>query len=202
MGPLIFINVLDPDTHLEETGGTASLTPANGRIVITSAESIVLDSVVVGTKVKGTDYTIAYDFNKKTITIAEITSGALGIEALAITYDIIDPSAVDSDDVIGSSDGLGVNKGIYTIQNVYQETGYIPSMLLVPGFSSLKAVHDAMYLNTQKVNGHWDVYMYRYPHRGQRSRCRDPGQRQHLETCQRVQQGQRNGVLPACQGHG
>ena len=160
VGPLIFINVLDPETHVDETGGTASLTPLGGRIVIANAESVVLDSVVVGTKVKGTDYTIAYDFSKKTITIAEITSGALGTEALTVTYDIIDPSAVDSADVIGSSDGLGVNKGIYAIQSVYQETGYIPSMLLVPGFSSLKTIHDAMYLNTQKVNGHWDVYMY------------------------------------------
>ena len=166
VGPLIFINVLDPDTHQLAEGGSVNLTPSGGRIVITAAESIILDSVVVKTtgdpavtKALGTDYTIAYDFKKKTITLAEITAGALGTEALAITYDIVDPSAVDADTIIGASDGLGVNTGLYAIANVYQETGFIPAMLLVPGFSSLPAVHSAMYLNTQKVNGHWDVYM-------------------------------------------
>ena len=159
VGPLIFINVLDPDTHQEVTGGTASLTPENGRVTISNAESIILDSVVVGTKVKGTDYTISYDYKKKTITVAEITGGALGTEALAITYDIVDPDAVADSDVIGASDGAGTNTGINAIANVFQATGYIPSMLLVPGFGATPDVHAAMIANSQKVNGHWDVYM-------------------------------------------
>ena len=160
VGPLIFINVLDPDTHQQAEGGTGSLTPANGRITIANAELIILDSVAVATKVKGTDYAVAYDAKKKTITIAELTSGALGEAALTVTWDIVDPDAVDEDDVIGASDGAGMNTGICAIQNVYQETGYIPSMLLVPGFSSNPDVHAAMVLNTSKVNGHWDVYMF------------------------------------------
>lgn len=160
IGPLIFINVLDPDTHQLAEGGTANLTPENGRIVIANAESIILDSVVVTGKALGTDYTIAYDYKKKTITIAEIVSGGLGSAALAISYDIVDPSAVDDNDVIGADDGAGLYTGLYAINNVYQETGYIPCLLLAPGFSSIPAVHTAMVLNSQKVNGHWDVYMY------------------------------------------
>lgn len=166
VGPLVFINVLDPETHREAADETASMTPSNGRIEITNAESIILDTVTVKTtatppvaKVKGTDYAIAYDIARKTITIAELTSGALGTAALTITYREIDAAAVDNDDVIGSTDGAGLNKGIYAIKNVYQETGSIPSELVVPGFSSAPAVHAAMYQNSMNVNGHWNVYM-------------------------------------------
>ena len=160
VGPLVFINVLDPAKHKSETSGTKSLTPANGRVTIVDAEDAVLDTVEVTGKTKGTDYTVQYDYKKKTITIAELTAGGLGTEALTITYDIVDPADVDSDDVIGASDGAGLNTGLFAIKNVYQETGFIPSFLLVPGFSSLPAVHSAMAQNSEKVNGHWDVYMF------------------------------------------
>ena len=168
VGPLVLINVLDPTkaAHKGEAGNV-SKTPENGRIIIPSAEDIILDSVVVkttgqtpATKVKGTDYSIAYSIEKKTITIAEITAGTLGTAALAITYDTVNAAGVTSDDVIGSSDGLGLNKGVFAVKNVYQITGYIPSFLAAPGFSSVPAIHSAMYQNSQKINDHWDAYMF------------------------------------------
>lgn len=159
VGPLVLINVLDPAVHKAAESGSANLTPENGRVTIANAGDIILDSVAVTGKEKGTDYTTAYDFKKKVLTIAEITSGGLGTEALTITYDSIDATAVDTDDVIGASDGAGMNTGLFAIKNVYQETGFIPSFLLAPGFSSVPAVHSAMIQNSQKVNSHWDVYV-------------------------------------------
>lgn len=164
VGPLVFINVLNPATHKASEAGTVSKTPENGRVTIPAAQDIILDSVVVKSgntaKIKGTDYAIAYNVEKKTITISELTAGALGTSALTITYNTIDASAVTTADVIGASDGLGLNTGIFAIKNVYQLTGYIPAYLAAPGFSSVPAVHAAMYQNSVKVNGHWDVYMF------------------------------------------
>ena len=164
VGPLVFINVLNPATHKASEPGTVSKTPENGRVTIPAAQDIILDSVVVKSgntaKIKGTDYAIAYNVEKKTITISELTAGALGTSALTITYNTIDASAVTTADVIGASDGLGLNTGIFAIKNVYQLTGYIPAYLAAPGFSSVPAVHAAMYQNSVKVNGHWDVYMF------------------------------------------
>lgn len=164
VGPLVFINVLNPATHKASESGTVSKTPENGRVTIPAAQDIILDSVVVKSgntaKIKGTDYAIAYNVEKKTITISELTAGALGTSALTITYNTIDASAVTTADVIGASDGLGLNTGIFAIKNVYQLTGYIPAYLAAPGFSSVPAVHAAMYQNSVKVNGHWDVYMF------------------------------------------
>ena len=164
VGPLVFINVLNPATHKASEAGTVSKTPENGRVTIPAAQDIILDSVVVKNgntaKIKGTDYAIAYNIEKKTITISELTAGALGTSALTITYNTVDATAVTTADVIGASDGLGLNTGIFAIKNVYQLTGYIPAYLAAPGFSSVPAVHAAMYQNSVKVNGHWDVYMF------------------------------------------
>lgn len=159
IGPIICINVLDPATHKGEESQSKSLTPVNGTIVIADAEDIILDTVAVGTKTKGTDYTITYNPDRKTIVIAETSAGSLGTSALTITYYEIDPSAVTANDVIGTTDGAGLNTGLYAVQNVHQATGYVPSFLLAPGFSSIPAVHAAMYANSKQINGHWDAYM-------------------------------------------
>lgn len=160
VGPLVLINVLDPTVHSAGEGSNVSLTPENGRITVVNAGDIVLDSVAVTGKEKGTDYAVQYDFKKKVLTISETRIGSLGTEALDITYNSVDATAVDEEDVIGSSDGLGLNTGIFAIKNVYHETGYIPSFLLVPGFSSIPAVHSVMIQNSQKINGHWDAYVF------------------------------------------
>lgn len=159
VAPLVLINVLDPAKHKASEASTTSLTPENGRVTIANAGDIILDTVAVTGKTKGTDYAVQYDFKKKMLTIAELSGGSLGTEKLTITYNSIDAAAVKEDDVIGSSDGAGLNTGIFAIKNVYQQTGYIPSFLLAPGFSSIPAVHSAMIQNSQKVNGHWDVYV-------------------------------------------
>lgn len=164
IGPVIFINVLDPATHTAATGGSATLTPSNGRVTIVNAEEAVLDSLKVvsdgTTLVKGTHYTASYDFSKKVINIVEKTSGSLGTTALSITWTKVDPSAVTEANVIGSTDGYGLNTGIYAVKNVYATTGYIPAFMGAPGFSSIPNIHNAMYLNSQKINGHWNAIMF------------------------------------------
>ena len=169
VGPLVLINVLDPtkSTHKNTTQVSNDLTPSNGVITIASAESIILETVTIQTKdetpvtkVKGTDYDIVYNMDKKQIVITELTSGALGTSALSVKYYTILPSGVTNADVIGSTDGMGLNKGLYAIMNVYQMTGYIPSFLAAPGFSCVPEIHSAMETVSQKINGHWDAYMF------------------------------------------
>jgi len=168
VGPLLLINVLDPTkaAHKNATQVTTSKTPANGRIVIPSAEDIILESVTVATqdetpvtKEKGVDYSISYNADKQQIVIQEIGSG-LGTSALTVAYYTIKPSGVVAADVIGTTDGMGVNTGLFCVNDVYPATGVIPSYLAAPGFSSTKQIHDAMYAVSKKINGHWDAYIF------------------------------------------
>ncbi|MGN0996552.1 MAG: hypothetical protein ACI4PG_06565 [Candidatus Ventricola sp.] len=158
-GPMVMINVLDPEKHKKLQAGSASLKPENGRVTIASAQDIVLGSVSIEGKTLGTDYTVSYNPDKQVLTISEGTPGALGDTALSITYDLIDAEAVKDEDVIGNSDGAGLNTGLYAVRNVYQETGYVPAHLLCPGFGSGQDVHDAMVSIARKISGHWDAYV-------------------------------------------
>lgn len=151
-------------TYLKKVMSTSSLTPENGRVRIANAENVILDSVVVSDgvniKVKDTDYTIAYDYNRKAINITEKTSGSLGTSALTVTYFSVDPSTVSEADVIGSTDTYGLNTGTYVLKNVYNITGYIPAFIVAPAFSSIPNIHNAMYLNSQQIAGHWNAWMF------------------------------------------
>ena len=166
VAPLVVINVLDPATHKSATQTTKAFTPVNGKINIASAESIILDSVEVWTtaetpakKEKGTDYTISYNFNKKAITITSV-GDALGSDALNVKYYTVTPAGVDDATLIGSTDGQGLNTGLYAIRNVYALTGMIPAYMLAPGFSNHPAVHAAMVNVSRKINGHWDAWIF------------------------------------------
>jgi len=164
VGPLVLINVLNPATHKAQDKVSKSLTPANGQVVITNAEDAVLDSVLVKsgqtTKVKGTDYSISYNYAKQTITLIELTEGALGSSALTITYDAVTPASVTDETVIGTTDDMGQNTGIFAVKDVYTKTGVIPAFLMAPGFSSHPAVHSALYQMSRNISSHWDAWMF------------------------------------------
>ena len=163
VSPIVLINVLDPAVHISEQGGSVSLTANNGRVIIPDAESICVDTLSVKSgsesKTYGVDYTVAYNDSKKTLTIAELKSGALGTSTLTITWTAVDATKVDKTTVIGTTDNYGKNTGIYAVKDVYQLTGYVPSYILAPGFSSIPAVHSVMRGIAQKINGHWDAYV-------------------------------------------
>lgn len=167
--PLVFINVLDPTkaAHKNATKTTVEKTPVNGAFTIASAGSVINSSIVIKTtddtpvtKVRGTDYTVSYNMDKEIITVTELTAGALGTAALSVEYDTIKPSGVTSADVIGTTDGAGLNTGLYAIYNVYPLTGFVPAYLAAPGFSSDPDVHDVMYQVSKKINGHWDAFIF------------------------------------------
>lgn len=168
VGPCVFINSLDPATHKASTASTATPTPANGAVSIVSAADICIDTIVVKkgsggsetTLVKDTDYTVEYDHDKDVVVLKEITAGVFGTNALNITYYKMEASSVTSGDVIGSSDGYGLNTGLYVIQNVYNLTGLIPAYICAPGWSGVPAVHSALMNLSKGINKHWNAFVF------------------------------------------
>lgn len=166
VGPIILINVFNPDAKHGETKNSVSKTAVGGQIIITDAYNIYLDSLEVVTQEstprdlqKDTDYTIAYDHNKKSIVITLLDS-TMATATMTIKYYVVNISGVTASDVIGTTDGEGLNTGLFAVKDVYQKTGYVPAYLAAPGWSSNLSVHAAMYQNSLKINGHWDAYMF------------------------------------------
>lgn len=164
VGPLVMINVLDPATHKAGTKTSASATPINGVAIVQSAQSAIISTVTVTSgetaKTEGTDYELEYDIDKKQLIIRELTAGALGTDALTVEYYAVAPANVTAAQVIGSTNNLGQNTGMYGIKSVYQLTGKIPAFIAAPGWSSVASVHAAMVNVSRQINGHWDAYIF------------------------------------------
>ena len=153
-------------TYNKNQATSVSKTPSNGKIMLAAAENIILDTLEIYTtggsptkKVEDTDYTVAYNADKKTITITSI-GNRLGSDALTVSYKEIDVSAVTDSVFIGTTDGKGLNTGLYTIKNVYGATGMIPAYILAPGFSNHPDVHGAMKALSKQINGHWTAWIF------------------------------------------
>ena len=157
IGPIVAINVLNPDVHKKAQATTVNLTFANGRATIKS-DTIILDTLVLAEKVEGTDFSIDYDFTKGQVIIDSLGEKITG--TVAATFNEVDPTAVTEDDIIGGVTAGGVYTGLGCIDLIYQELSMIPNLILSPGWSHIPAVYEAMIVAGSKINGHWDAFVY------------------------------------------
>lgn len=158
IGPMVVINALDPSVHKKAEETNQQLTFANGRANIQS-DTIILDTLVLADKVEGVDFSIDYDFTK-----GEVIINSLGAEKLSgqiqATFSEIDLTSFTEDDIIGGVTAGGVYTGLGCVGLVYPEIGRIPSLIAAPGWSDKPAVYEAMINAGQKINGHWDAFVY------------------------------------------
>lgn len=157
VGPIVAINVLDPATHKKAEATTAQLTFVNKRATI-SSDTIILDTLALADKTEGTDYSVDYDFNQKQVIITDIGTTPIS-EAVQATYNEVDVSTIDEDDIIGGVTAGGVHTGLGCIALIYQKYNMIPNLIAAPGWSDNKDVYEAMITAGTKINGHWDAFV-------------------------------------------
>lgn len=157
VGPIIVINVLNPDIHKKAEPTSTQLTFANKRAYINS-DKIILDTLALADKVEGTDYSVDYDYNKHQVIISDISAAGI-TEAVQATYSEVDTTNITTDDIIGGVTAGGEYSGLGCIDLIYQELNWIPNIIAAPGWSHNKDVYDAMITAGMQINGHWDAYV-------------------------------------------
>lgn len=157
VGPIVAINVLNPDTHRFSDSMTTSVNFVNGRAII-GGDMIILDTIVVEGMVEGVDYTVSYDFDHCNAVIT--CTGDAPAEPVEVTYNEVDSSAVKASDIIGGVTEGGVYTGLGCIDLIYQELNLIPGLILCPLWSENPEVYKAMIAAGTKINGHWDAVVY------------------------------------------
>ena len=157
-GPIIVVNVLDPDLHRKTEETVQTVTFVNGRATIQS-DTIILDTLVLPDKVEGVDYSVDYDFTKGQVIINSIGDEKI-TGSMDATFFEVDPSVITEDDIIGGVTASGEYTGLGCLALVYQELGFIPNLILCPKWSCKPAVYEAMVKAGTKTNGHWDAFVY------------------------------------------
>ncbi len=159
VAPVVFINVLDPAVHKTDVPAT-DLTLTAGALTI-EVDGILLSSLVVklaaegSPLVKDTDYTVAFNSSGHVVVTAIEDAGIPAEqETLNIAYSTLDPSAVDSDDIIGGVDGVtGAYTGLELVNKVFPLFRLVPGQILAPGWSQDPDVAAVMKAKASSING-------------------------------------------------
>ena len=157
VAPICFVNVLDPAVHkATETNKEVPLVS----LVATVTDPVLLETLVVKKAsagqalVEGVDYEAAHN-DDGNLLITGLAGGELAIAtSVFLTYDKLDPSAVDKDDIIGGIDLTTSNaKGLETIKQVFPLYRLVPGMIAAPGWSENAEVAAVMNAKASTING-------------------------------------------------
>lgn len=156
VGPLVLINVLDPDKHTTAMN-EASIQINNG-VAVMEAVGVLPDKLVVKadsqTLVAGADYTTTWN-NDGTMNIVVLPTGsAKSATALTVSGSKLDPEKVTAADIVGGADAAtGKETGMEVIRQVYPLLGMTPGILLAPRWSMDATVAAALQAKTNSING-------------------------------------------------
>lgn len=158
IGPIYFINVLDPEVHKKADQTTKNLTFVNGRAEFVS-DTIILDTLAISEKAEGVDYNLDYNYTKNSVIITSADASAPLTGSLNVTYYEIDTTKITKDDIIGGVSAAGEYTGLGALKLLYQEQNQVCNLLAAPGWSHVPEVYNALCTSAQKINGHWDAFV-------------------------------------------
>ena len=156
VGPVVYINVLDPATH-KTAVSEAEYSVSNMQAKVTVKGMLRANLVVKSGSTQltaDTDFTTAFD--EEGNMIITLIAGGAGASAttLKVSGNKIDPSAVTASAVIGAyNPSTGAETGMEVIRQVYPKLGVVPGLLLAPGYSQTSAVGIALAAKAANING-------------------------------------------------
>ncbi len=157
--PVVFVNVLDVSTHKAAVAEAEKAVTDN---VVTIDAPVLIDSLKVAATsggaalVKDTDYTAAFNDDEELV-ITCLTGGAIAsATSIFVSYDQVDASAVDADDIIGGvSVSTGAKKGLECLNDVFPLLRLVPGVVLAPGWSYNVQVAAVMKAKAGNINEHF-----------------------------------------------
>lgn len=155
IGPIYVINVLDPDKHKKEQATQFSVTFKNG-VAEFKSDTVILDTIALGEKVQGTDFTVSYNFTSGKVIMTSIAEEQLDGQIDGSYYEV-DTDAVTEDDIIGAEIN-GVYTGMKAVSLLYTRENQVANLLSCLKFNTNKKVYNAMATFCNGINGHWQAY--------------------------------------------
>lgn len=147
IGPIVVINVMDPDSHKNEEQQTATV-QFTRKTAIVANPNIILKTIEITDKVLGVDYSAEYSDDGLSVVLRDLKGGMSGVD---LKYYEADPNAVAETDVVA-----GVNTGV---PQIYYSLSLVPAILCAPGWSRKPAVFGALVAMLDKINGHWNAWL-------------------------------------------
>ena len=154
IGPIICINVLNSVDHaLIKTD--QELQFINGVCYID--EHVIIDTLVITDKTKGTDYEATFD-NKGRLKISLLGSNIDSTTSMTGSYKTLKTNEDrEVSDIIGDYDpDTGRSSGIKAVSDIYEDLNLVPSNMLVPYHSEPEVYNELLSL-TNKLNNKFET---------------------------------------------
>lgn len=161
VAPIVLVNVLDPAVHRTQVAAEAGTFDANDELTLAvpypmPGTIVVKNAGGATTYVLGTDYEVTINSSGEGI-ITRLDGGAiLAAASVEIDYDALNPSAVDSSDIVGGINvTTGAKTGLELVADIFPRFRLVPGQLLAPKFSADPAVGLVMSAKAGNINGHF-----------------------------------------------
>ena len=159
-GPIVLMNVLDPDVHVEKKldEKLVAINPNDGKdIFLIKKTGILLDTIKLKQTDKSLEFTASFDENGYALIVA--TSEVSG--EVSASYSRLDDTLIDKEDIIGGINvNTGAKKGLELIEEVFPKTTLIPNMILSPKWSCESEVAAIMETKAKLINGNFKGVAY------------------------------------------
>lgn len=151
VSPVVFVNVLDPKKHKKKADEKEILF-SEGKAII--KETGILKETFTfklknaeGEEVDGSDVELEFDGEGYLNIFSE------GAERASVEYDVLNPSLVTSDDIVGGVDVNGNYSGLELVAHVFPLFRLVPGTIICPKYSTDSLVAAVMEAKSQHING-------------------------------------------------
>ncbi len=142
--PVCFYNVLDPDDMTTDVEAT-DYDVTNHKVELPYEAIASSIEVATGAAVADTDYEVYYDQDDGVCVVELLEDSAYySATSLSISYTAVSPATVDKNDIIMAVD---------EIDQCMTELGYIPDLIVAPGYSGDTEVAAVMAAKAANING-------------------------------------------------
>lgn len=150
MAPVVFVNVLDPAKH-KKSVAEQNYPVADGKVLLPL--EALKNTVKVTSYTAGTDYELFYE--GENLILEVLDGGSIPAETgeLTITFDAVDPSKINENDIIGGFDtSTKKYSGLELIDKVFPKYGIVPDLIVAPGWSDKSNVAAVMTAKADAIN--------------------------------------------------
>lgn len=158
VGPVVFINVLDPAKHKSEVTEEEITLDVKGKETLKELGALPASVVVKHGSLSSTvyelnkDYILSFDDDEKLV-VTKVTGGTIDGTSLKESYSKLTPETVSAEDIIGGYEAsTGKYKGLELIEQVFPKTRLVPQMLLAPGWSHKPEIAAVMTAKAKAIN--------------------------------------------------
>ncbi len=156
VAPLVLVNVLNPTIHKANIKDEKQI--LNSDQAILTNLGVINSSVVVKfgdkTAVLNTDYALSFNNNAQCVITRLATGAIIAGATLLISYDVLKPSLVKAEDIIGTVDpATDKASGLMLTDEVFFRFNSIIGQILAPKYSKLPQVTAVMTARANSISG-------------------------------------------------